>query len=68
MNKKSFWRLLCSVVLVTTGITSTQARQLFIEPGRVNDIKVAIEGLVAGDSLWVKAGTYEVERHDQCAP
>ena len=61
MNKKSFWRLLCSVVLVTTGITSTQARQLFIEPGRVNDIKVAIEGLVAGDSLWVKAGIYEVD-------
>lgn len=34
------------------------ARQLDIQPGE--DIKSAIENLVAGDTLWVKAGTYEV--------
>lgn len=37
-----------------------QARQLNIEPGSVNNIKTAIEALVAGDTLWVQAGTYEV--------
>ena len=34
------------------------ARQLDIQPGE--DIKTAIENLVAGDTLWVKTGTYEV--------
>ena len=37
---------------------TSNARQLYIEPGE--DIKTAIENLVAGDTLWVKTGTYEV--------
>ena len=36
----------------------THARQLYIAPGE--DIKTAIETLVAGDTLWVKTGTYAV--------
>ena len=36
----------------------SSARQLYIQPGE--DIKTAIENLVAGDTLWVKTGTYQV--------
>ena len=41
--------------------SAMHARQLTIEPGgAVNDLKVAIEKLVAGDTLWVKSGTYQL--------
>ena len=39
-------------------VCSLQARQLHVANG--TDIKAAIESLVAGDTLWVEAGTYEV--------
>lgn len=39
-------------------VCSLQARQLHVANGE--DIKVAIEGLIAGDTLWVQAGTYQV--------
>ena len=39
-------------------VSTVQARQLHVANG--DDIKTAIEALVAGDTLWVEAGTYEV--------
>ena len=55
-------RVLFFVVLtVFFNCVESNARQLYIEPGgEVNALKVAIENLVAGDTLWVKTGTYEV--------
>jgi len=51
MRKTAFFLL-----MVTVSVTAT-ARQLYIEPG--DDPKAAIESLVAGDTLWVKAGIYD---------
>ena len=57
MKKVSFV-LFC---LLAFHVNSSLARQLYITPnGEVNAIKTAIENLVAGDTLWVKSGTYEV--------
>ena len=39
-------------------VSTAQARQLHVANGA--DIKATIEGLVAGDTLWVQAGTYQV--------
>ena len=42
-------------------VNTSHARQFYIAPGgAVNAIKTAIENLVVGDTLWVKAGTYQV--------
>ena len=41
--------------------STLHARKLYIEPGgEVNALKTAIESLVAGDTLYVKSGTYEL--------
>lgn len=41
--------------------STLHARKLYIEPGgEVNALKTAIENLVAGDTLYVKSGTYEL--------
>ena len=46
---------------LTLGLTAN-ARKLYIEPGgEINAVKKAVEALVAGDTLYVKSGTYEVD-------
>ena len=37
---------------------TASARQLYIAPG--DDVKTTIESLMAGDTLWVQSGTYNV--------
>ena len=56
MRQKLF--IISLLVLMFLPMERVHARKLYIEPGgEVNAIKVAIEGLVAGDTLYVKSGT-----------
>ena len=56
MNISKLRKGLC-VLMVTACVSGADARQLWIEPG--TNPQPVIEALVAGDTLWVKAGVYD---------